>query len=107
MKAFSNILAHHIPQLARPSGASDRSALPIASDDAGALDVAAGLIDRLGFDTLNAEPASQTWRFEPESAGYTQIYLSDPTVSWEEFTAPRVRPSPKTRCAPHWLPPRP
>jgi predicted dinucleotide-binding enzyme len=85
VKAFSNILAHHIPQLARPSGASDRSALPIASDDADALGVAAGLIDRLGFDTLDAGPASQTWRFEPESAGYTQIYLSDPTVSPEEF----------------------
>ena len=87
VKAFSNILANHIPQLARPSGASDRTALPIASDDAGALDVAADLIDRLGFDTINAEPASQTWRFEPESAGYTQIYLSDPTVSWEESTS--------------------
>jgi predicted dinucleotide-binding enzyme len=34
VKAFNNILAHHIPQLARPSGASDRSALPIAADDA-------------------------------------------------------------------------
>jgi 8-hydroxy-5-deazaflavin:NADPH oxidoreductase len=87
VKAFSNILAHHIPELARPSGAPDRSALPIASDDADALDVAAGLLDRLGFDTLNAGSATQTWRFEPESAGYTQIYLSDPTVSPEEFTS--------------------
>ena len=33
VKAFNNILAHHIPQLARPSGAPDRTALPIASDD--------------------------------------------------------------------------
>jgi|UPI000491E8EE predicted dinucleotide-binding enzyme len=87
VKAFSNILSNHIPELARPSGASDRTALPIASDDAGALDVAADLIDRLGFDTINVEPSSQTWRFEPESAGYTQIYLSDPTVSWEKFTS--------------------
>jgi 8-hydroxy-5-deazaflavin:NADPH oxidoreductase len=87
VKAFSNILANHIPELARPSGAPDRTALPIASDDAGTLVVAADLIDRLGFDTLNVEPASQTWRFEPESAGYTQIYLSDPTVSWEQSTS--------------------
>jgi predicted dinucleotide-binding enzyme len=85
VKAFSNILAHHIPQLTRPSGAPDRSALPIASDNVDALDLAAGLIDHVGFDTLNAGPASQTWRFEPESAGYTQIYLSDPTVSPEEY----------------------
>ena len=33
VKAFSNILAHHIPLLSRRSGATDRSALPIASDD--------------------------------------------------------------------------
>jgi predicted dinucleotide-binding enzyme len=85
VKAFSNILAHHIPQLARPSGAPDRTALPIASDNTEARDLAAGLIDRLGFDTLDAGPASQTWRFEPESAGYTQIYLSDPTVSPADF----------------------
>lgn len=87
VKAFSNILANHIPELARPSGASDRTALPIASADADALDVAADLIDRLGFDTVNVEPDSQTWRFEPESAGYTQIYLADPTVSWEQSTS--------------------
>ncbi|MCX8562875.1 NAD(P)-binding domain-containing protein [Mycolicibacterium mucogenicum] len=85
VKAFSNILAPHIPQLARPSGAADRTALPIASDDPDALELAASLIDRIGFDTLDAGPASQTWRFEPESAGYTQIYLSDPTVSSEQF----------------------
>lgn len=29
VKAFSNILAHHIPLLARPSGATDRTALPV------------------------------------------------------------------------------
>ena len=87
VKAFSNILANHIPELARPSGASDRTALPIASADAGALVAVADLIDRVGFDTLNVEPASQTWRFEPESTGYTQLYLSDPTVSWEQSTS--------------------
>ena len=87
VKAFSNILANHIPELARQSGASDRTALPIASADTDALEVAAGLIDRLGFDAVIVEPASQTWRFEPESAGYTQIYLSDPTVSWEQSTS--------------------
>jgi len=85
VKAFSNILAHHIPHLARASGAPDRTALPIASDSPDALGVAADLIDRLGFDTLDAGPTSQTWRFEPESAGYTQIYLAVPTVSPEEF----------------------
>lgn len=47
VKAFNNILAHHIPQLARPAAASDRSALPIAGGDPGAKARAARLIDRL------------------------------------------------------------
>jgi predicted dinucleotide-binding enzyme len=87
VKAFNNILAHHIPELARPSGSPDRSALPIAGDNTDALNTAAVLIDRLGFDTVNAGAATQTWRFEPEAAAYTQIYLSDPTVSPQEFTS--------------------
>lgn len=29
-KAFNNILAHHIPRLARPAGAADRTALSLA-----------------------------------------------------------------------------
>ena len=50
VKAFNNILAHHIPLLARPAGSPDRSALPIASDDATAKAAAAALIDALGYD---------------------------------------------------------
>jgi 8-hydroxy-5-deazaflavin:NADPH oxidoreductase len=77
VKAFNNILAHHIPQLARPSGASDRSALPIAANDAHAKTAASELIDRLGFDTVDAGPLAGSWRFEPEASGYTRLYLAD------------------------------
>ena len=47
VKAFNNILAHHIPQLARPAGATDRTALPIAGDDAHANRPPTPLIARL------------------------------------------------------------
>jgi 8-hydroxy-5-deazaflavin:NADPH oxidoreductase len=80
VKAFNNILAHHIPQAARPSGASDRSALPIASDDEEAKTEVAALIDRLGFDTVDAGSLADSWRFEPEAAAYTQLYLADPAT---------------------------
>ncbi|WP_030660437.1 NADPH-dependent F420 reductase [Streptomyces rimosus] len=80
VKAFNNIWAHHIPQLARPSGAPDRSALPIAGDDQGAKQSAAALIDRLGFDTFDAGPLAESWRFEPESTAYTRLYAADPDV---------------------------
>ncbi|MFD8220273.1 NADPH-dependent F420 reductase [Streptomyces sp. NPDC059697] len=82
VKAFNNILTHHIPQLARPP---DRSALPIAGNDPEAKTQAAELIDRLGFDTVDAGTPDESWRFEPESGAYTRIYLADPDVpDWSE-----------------------
>lgn len=85
VKAFNNIMAHHIPQLARPAGADDRSALPIAGEDPGAKARAAELIDRLGFDTVDVGTPAESWRFEPESGAYTQIYLADPDVPVEQM----------------------
>lgn len=78
VKAFNNISDYHLPELARPVGAADRTALPIAGDDPEAKASAAALIDRLGFDTVDAGPLSESWRFEPETAPYTAPYFADP-----------------------------
>jgi 8-hydroxy-5-deazaflavin:NADPH oxidoreductase len=94
VKAFNNILAHHIPELARPSGAPDRTALPLAGDDDAAKKVAATLIDRLGFDTVDAGPLAESWRFEPESAGYTRIYLADPATPLDRMMQAPSAPLP-------------
>jgi 8-hydroxy-5-deazaflavin:NADPH oxidoreductase len=94
VKAFNNILAHHIPQLARPSGAADRTALPIAGDHAEANADAATLIDRLGFDTVDTGPLAQSWRFEPEAAAYTRLYLADPATPGERMLQAPGRPVP-------------
>ncbi|MFD7663050.1 NADPH-dependent F420 reductase [Streptomyces sp. NPDC059788] len=83
VKAFNNILAHHLPQLARPTGAPDRTALPIAGDEAWSKAAAAALIDRLGFDTVDAGPLAACWRFEPESTACTRMYAADPDVPRE------------------------
>lgn len=85
VKSFNNILAHHIPVLARPAGADDRSALPIAGDDARAKEIAASLIDRLGFDAVDAGKLAQGWRFEPETPAYTPAYAADPASLAENF----------------------
>lgn len=85
VKAFNNILAHHIPQLARPVGAPDRSALPIGSDVPDAKRAVAALIDRLGFDVVDAGSLADTWRFEPEAAAYTPIYLADPQTPLDQI----------------------
>ncbi|WP_433509205.1 NADPH-dependent F420 reductase [Nonomuraea sp. CA-143628] len=101
VKAFNNILAHHIPQLARHTRAPDRSALPIAGDDPGAKARAAQLIERLGFDTVDAGTLSESWRFEPESGAYIQIYLNDPDVPVERILQTPTAPLPadKLRAA--------
>lgn len=94
VKAFNNILAHHIPQLARPAGAVDRSALPVAGDDPDAKARAAELIDRLGFDTVDAGTLGDSWRFEPESGAYTRVYLADPDVPVEHMLQSPAAPLP-------------
>jgi predicted dinucleotide-binding enzyme len=94
VKAFNNILAHHIPQLARPSGAADRTALPIAGDDAEAKARAAALIDQLGFDTVDAGSLAQSWHFEPDAAAYTRLYLADPATPDERILQAPSRPVP-------------
>jgi predicted dinucleotide-binding enzyme len=78
VKAFNNISDHHIPALARPVGVADRTALPIAGDDPQAKTAAAELISRLGFDTVDAGPLTESWRFEPETDPYAVPYCADP-----------------------------
>ncbi|GGG68875.1 NADP oxidoreductase [Kocuria dechangensis] len=85
VKAFSNILAHHIPALARPSGAPDRTALPMAGNDAAARTQVAELIDRLGFDPVDTGTLAASWRFEPEATAYTRLYLADPATPAEQM----------------------
>jgi predicted dinucleotide-binding enzyme len=92
VKAFNNILAHHIPQLARPAGAPDGSTLPIAGDDPDAKARAADLIYQRGFDTVDAGALDESWHFEPESRAYTRIYLADPDVPAEHMLQSAAAP---------------
>ncbi len=54
VKAFNHIGYHDIESDRRPSGATDRRALAVASDDAQAAATVMNLIDRIGFDPLYA-----------------------------------------------------
>jgi len=54
--------------------------MPISSNDESAKRVAASLIDRIGFDTLNAGSLTDSWRFEPEAAAFTRLHMADTTV---------------------------
>jgi predicted dinucleotide-binding enzyme len=76
VKVFNNIYFKHLASLARPTGAADRSALPIAGDDDAAKRTAAGFLDRIGYDTVDAGPLADGWRFQPGTPAYGTPYGS-------------------------------
>ena len=70
VKAFNAILASDLDRHARPAGSPDRRALPIAGDDPAAKARVAALHDQLGYDTVDAGPLSEGWRFERAKPAY-------------------------------------
>ncbi|RDI66951.1 NADPH-dependent F420 reductase [Nocardia pseudobrasiliensis] len=85
VKAFNTIDSHRLVTLARPSGAADRSALPIAGDHAAAKAQAAHLLDLLGYDAVDIGTLAESWRSEPQTPLY-QPYLPEPPegMSYEQ-----------------------
>lgn len=80
VKAFNNIYFEHLLTLARPSGAPDRSALPIAGDDAAAKEAVTALLDTLGYDTVDVGSLADSWRVQPGTPVYGVPYLKDPSA---------------------------
>lgn len=76
VKVFNNIFFKHLESLARPSGATDRTALPIAGDDPAALLAATEFLDRIGYDAVEAGTLADSWRFEPDTPAYGGPYGS-------------------------------
>ncbi|MGW0506537.1 NADPH-dependent F420 reductase [Micromonospora sp. NPDC003241] len=83
VKAFNNIHFRHLSALARPSGAADRSALPIAGDDAEAKAVVTAFLDRIGYDAVDAGSLAESWRFQPDTPAYGTVYSADP-ANWQQ-----------------------
>ncbi|WP_432987645.1 NADPH-dependent F420 reductase [Dactylosporangium sp. CA-233914] len=80
VKGFNNIFFKHLESLARPSGAADRTALPIAGDDAEAKRAAAAFLDAIGFGTVDVGTLADSWRTQPGTPVYGAPYgeFSDP-----------------------------
>jgi predicted dinucleotide-binding enzyme len=70
VKGLNAIPENEIERDARPSGAANRRALPIAGDADHAKAVVIGLLDRFGFDAVDAGPLAEGWRFEPGRPAY-------------------------------------
>jgi predicted dinucleotide-binding enzyme len=76
VKAFNNIYYRHLASLARPSGAADRSYLPIASDDAAAKVAVTDFLDSIGYGAVDAGPLAEGWRQQPGTPVYGAPYGS-------------------------------
>ena len=80
VKAVNNIMAGDLTTDGRPAGTPDRRALPVAGDDAEAKATVATLLDEFGFDTIDAGPLSEGWRYQRDTPAYVT-----------RMTAPQVR----------------
>ena len=74
VKVFNNIYFRHLASLARPAGAADRSALPIAGDDATAKAAVAAYLDAIGFGAVDDGSLADSWRQEPGTPVYGAPY---------------------------------
>jgi 8-hydroxy-5-deazaflavin:NADPH oxidoreductase len=81
VKVFNNIFFKHLASLARPHGAGDRSALPIAGDDEQAKATVTEFLDSIGYDAVDTGRLADSWRQEPGHPCYGPPYgsFADPT----------------------------
>ena len=94
VKAFNNIFFKHLRSLGRPSGAGDRTFLPIAGDDRDAKSVVTEFLDSIGYGAVDVGPLAEGWRQQPGMPPTAR-----PTD--RSTTKPAGPPMP-TACAPRW-----
>jgi hypothetical protein len=75
VKVLNSIIAKALAEAGRPAGSRDRVALPISGDDPKAKERVAQLIDRIGFDSVDAGTIAESWRQQPGSP----VYCTNPT----------------------------
>jgi len=70
VKAFNHITSADLAAQGTPAGTEGRRALAIVGDDAEARSAVAALIDRLGYDVVDAGALAAGWRYQPGTPAY-------------------------------------
>jgi predicted dinucleotide-binding enzyme len=74
VKVFNNIFFKHLLSLTRPAGATDRTYLPIAGDDAAAKSAVTAFLDSIGYGAIDVGPLAEGWRQQPGTPVYGTPY---------------------------------
>src|SRR5437016_8340985 len=75
IKVLNSIGSKSLAGAGRLHGSRDRVALPISGDNPKAKETVAQLIDRIGFDSVDAGTIAESWRQQPGSP----VYCTNPT----------------------------
>jgi 8-hydroxy-5-deazaflavin:NADPH oxidoreductase len=70
VKVLNSIVYKALAGAGRPTGSRDRVALPISGDNPKAKEIVAQLLDRIGFDSVDAGTIAESWRQQPGSPCY-------------------------------------
>jgi 8-hydroxy-5-deazaflavin:NADPH oxidoreductase len=94
VKSLNQLGYHELEEHRRPDGAPDRIAIGAAGDDRLAVRKVMRLIDRLGFDPVDAGPLENGLALEPDGSPYAVTYT---TEELRELISPRSerRPAPE------------
>jgi predicted dinucleotide-binding enzyme len=77
VKSLNQLGYHEFDEGRRPRGAPDRVAIAAAGDDRAAVAAVMQLIDRLGFDTVDAGPLEAGRELEPDGSVFGLSYSAD------------------------------
>src|SRR6201987_2578257 len=70
VKVLNSIVYKALAEAGRPTGSRDRVSLPISGDNRKAKEMVAQLLDRIGFDAVDAGTIAESWRQQPGSPAY-------------------------------------
>src|ERR1700756_11036 len=82
VKVLNSIVYKALAGAGRPMGSRDRVALPISGDNPKAKEIVAQLIDRIGFDSVDAGTIAQSWRQQPGSPVYCTNLTKEEIQFW-------------------------
>jgi len=86
VKVLNSVIWSSLAEAGRPAGSMDRVAFPISGDNTRSKEIVAQLIDRIGFDSVDAGTIAESWRQQPGSP----VYCTNPTKAELELGLKKI-----------------